>query len=109
LIISLLTAASRPALKPTQPPIQWVPAALSLEAKRPGREADHSLPSSAELKNSWSYTSTLPIHVHGVVFSYSTGTTFTFYLPKIFIVLALFLDSLCYYIIPYNLFRYVGI
>jgi len=26
--------------------------------KRPGREADHSLPSSADIKNVWSYTST---------------------------------------------------
>jgi hypothetical protein len=35
---------------PTQPPIQWVPGALSLGVKRPGREADHSPPSSAEVK-----------------------------------------------------------
>jgi hypothetical protein len=28
-------------LGPTQPPIQWVKGALSLEVKRPGREADH--------------------------------------------------------------------
>jgi hypothetical protein len=32
-----------PALGPTQPPIQWVPGVLS-----PGREADPSLPTSAE-------------------------------------------------------------
>jgi hypothetical protein len=44
------TTASRTALGPTQPPIQWVPGALSLRVKRPGREADHSLPSSAEVK-----------------------------------------------------------
>jgi hypothetical protein len=30
----------------------------SLEVKRPEREADHSPPSSAEVKNAWSYTST---------------------------------------------------
>jgi hypothetical protein len=35
------------------------PAALSLGVKRPGREADHSHKSSAEVKNAWSYTSTL--------------------------------------------------
>jgi hypothetical protein len=29
----------RPAWGPTQPPIQWVPGALSLGVKRPGREA----------------------------------------------------------------------
>jgi hypothetical protein len=35
--------------------------------KRPGREADHSPPSSNELKIAWSYTSTPPEHLHGVV------------------------------------------
>jgi hypothetical protein len=35
----------------------------------PGREADHSRPSSAEVKNAWSYTSTPPIRLHGVVLS----------------------------------------
>jgi hypothetical protein len=34
----------------TQPPIQWVPGAFSLGVKRPGREADHSPPFSAEIK-----------------------------------------------------------
>jgi hypothetical protein len=37
-------------LGPTQPPIQCVQGALSLGVKRPGREADHSPPSSAEIK-----------------------------------------------------------
>jgi hypothetical protein len=32
--------------------------ALSLGVKQPGREADHSPPSSAEVKNAGSYTST---------------------------------------------------
>jgi hypothetical protein len=31
---------------------------ITLEVKRPGREADHSPPSSTETKNAWSYTST---------------------------------------------------
>jgi hypothetical protein len=44
------TTASRTTLGPTQPPIQWVPGALSLGVKRSGREADRSLPSSAEVK-----------------------------------------------------------
>jgi hypothetical protein len=48
--IFLFTTASRTALGPTQPPIQWVPGALSLGLKRPGRKADHSPPSSAEVK-----------------------------------------------------------
>jgi hypothetical protein len=34
--IFLFTTASRPALGPTQPSIQWVPGALSLGVKRPG-------------------------------------------------------------------------
>jgi hypothetical protein len=67
--IFLFTNASRTALGPTQPPIQWVPWTLSLGVKRPGLEADHSLPSSAEVKNDWSYTSTPPIRLHGVVLS----------------------------------------
>jgi hypothetical protein len=29
-------------------------------AKRPGREADHSHPTSVEVKNTWIYTSTPP-------------------------------------------------
>jgi hypothetical protein len=36
---------------PTQPPIQWAPGTHSLGLKRQGREADHSPPSSAEVKN----------------------------------------------------------
>jgi hypothetical protein len=48
--IFLFTTASRTALGPTQPPIQWVPGALSLGVKRLGREADHSHPSSTEVK-----------------------------------------------------------
>jgi hypothetical protein len=67
--IFLFTTASRTALGPTQPPIQWVPGTLSLRVKRQGREADHSPPSSAEVKNVWSYTSTPPIRLHGVVLS----------------------------------------
>jgi len=34
----------------TQPPIQGVPGALYLRVKWPGREADYSPPSSAEVK-----------------------------------------------------------
>jgi hypothetical protein len=48
--IFIFTTASKTALGPTQPPMQWVPGALSLGIKRPGREADHSTPSSAEVK-----------------------------------------------------------
>jgi hypothetical protein len=48
--IFLFTTASRTALGPTQPPIQWVLGALSLGVKRPGREADHLPPSIAKVK-----------------------------------------------------------
>jgi len=41
---------SRTAMGPTQPPIQWVPGALSLGVKWPGQEADNSRPSSTETK-----------------------------------------------------------
>jgi hypothetical protein len=40
--------------------IQWVPGALSSGVKRSGREADHSPPTSAEIKKMWIYTSTTP-------------------------------------------------
>jgi hypothetical protein len=49
--IFLFSIASRLTLGPTQPPIQCVPGALSPGVKRLGREADHSPPSSAEVKN----------------------------------------------------------
>jgi hypothetical protein len=35
---------------PTQPPIQWIPEALSLGLKRPGREVEHSRPPYDEVK-----------------------------------------------------------
>jgi hypothetical protein len=57
----LFSTSSRPALGPTQPPIQGEPG-----VKRPGREADHSPPTGAEVKKMWIYTNSL-IHLHGVV------------------------------------------
>jgi len=35
--------------------------------KWPGHEADHPRPSSAEVKNSWNYTSIPPVRLHVVV------------------------------------------
>jgi hypothetical protein len=46
----LFATASSTALRAKQPPIQWVPGALSRGVKRPGREADHSPPFSTEAK-----------------------------------------------------------
>jgi hypothetical protein len=79
--IFLFTTASRTALRPTQPPIQWVPRALCLAVKRPGREADHS-PSSAEIKE-W-----VELYLHspnmpsrrGAQLKHRDNFTFTLYL-----------------------------
>jgi len=67
--IFIFTTVVRTALGPTQPPIQWVPRALSPAVKRPGREVDHSTLSSGEVKNALSYTSTPSVRLHGVVLS----------------------------------------
>jgi hypothetical protein len=81
--IFLFITASRTALVPTQPRIQWVPGALSLGVKRPGREADHSLPSSAEVKEC------VELYLHppntpswrGAQLKNSTWTTLPLFLP----------------------------
>jgi hypothetical protein len=57
------TTASRMALGPTQPPIDWTLGALFLGVKRP------EPPYSAEVKNAWSYTATSPTSLHSVVLS----------------------------------------
>jgi hypothetical protein len=50
---SLLHRVQTGSAPPPQPPVQWVQ-----EVKRPGSEADHSPPPSAEVKNAWPSTST---------------------------------------------------
>jgi hypothetical protein len=50
--ISLFSIKSRLALIPTQPPTQLVPEVVSSGVKRPGRESDHSHPSSVDVENS---------------------------------------------------------
>jgi hypothetical protein len=49
--IFLLTSESRPALRPTQPPVQWEPGSFPRGKARPGRGDDHSHLSSAEVRN----------------------------------------------------------
>jgi hypothetical protein len=49
--------SSIPVLGPSQPPVQLAKGALSPGVKRPDREADHSPPTSAEVKNTWIHTS----------------------------------------------------
>jgi hypothetical protein len=80
----LFITASRPALGPTEPPIQGVPWALSLGVKRPRREAGHSPPPSAEVKNVWSYAS-IPNTPswRGAQLNHRDIFTFTFTLYKI--------------------------
>jgi hypothetical protein len=63
----LFSMPFRPALGPTQHPIQWVPGAFSPGVERPGREADHSPSTSGEVKRMWIYTSTPPYPLQGVV------------------------------------------
>jgi hypothetical protein len=75
--IFLFATASRTALGPTQPPIRWVLGILSPGIKRPGREADHLSPTSAEVKNTWSYTST-PQYVFMIWLLVKHRVNFTF-------------------------------
>jgi hypothetical protein len=77
--IFLFTTAFRTGLGSTQPPIQWVPGALSLGVKRPGREADHSPPSIVEVKNAWSYTTTPQyVFMEWCLVKHRDNFTFTF-------------------------------
>jgi hypothetical protein len=83
--IFLFITASRTALGPMQPPIQRVLGALSLGVKRPGREAGHSSPSSAEFKE-W-----VELYLHspnapswrGAQLKHRDKFTFNFYLYRI--------------------------
>jgi hypothetical protein len=63
----LFSRSSRPALGPTQPPIQRVLGTLSPGVKRLGCEADHSPPASAEVKKNVDLYIHSPIRLHGVV------------------------------------------
>jgi hypothetical protein len=80
--IFLFAQVSRTPLGPIQLPIQWVLGAVSLGVKRPGREADHSSPSSAEVNNAWSYTSTPP-YVFMAWYLVKHRDNFTFHLLSI--------------------------
>jgi len=70
----LFAPVSRLFLRPTQPPIQWVPGALSLGIKQPDCEAGHSLLFNVEVKNTWSYISTPLICLQGAAL-YKTDTS----------------------------------
>jgi hypothetical protein len=77
------TAASRPALGPTQPPNRRVRGSFP-RVKRAKREADHSPPSSTEVINAWCYTFTPP-YVFMVLYLVKHRDNYIFY--------ALFLHS----------------
>jgi hypothetical protein len=55
-----LTSVSWRALRPTQPPVRWVPGFFPRGKARQRRDADHSPPSSAQARMSRSYTSSPP-------------------------------------------------
>jgi hypothetical protein len=63
------STASRQALVPTQPHIQWVLGVLTPGVEWLEHEADLSPLSNAKAKNALSYTSILLISLHGVVLS----------------------------------------
>jgi hypothetical protein len=65
--IFFFATESTPILGPTQPHTQWLPGALASGVKRPEHEADHRPPSSAEVKNAWSYKSITSTLLHGAV------------------------------------------
>jgi hypothetical protein len=52
-----------------QPPIQWVPRGSFPGGKAAGERIWPLTPSTAEVKNAWSYASIPPIRLHGVVLS----------------------------------------
>jgi hypothetical protein len=54
--IHISSTMSRPALGFVEPSIPWVPGELQPGVKRQGRDADHSPPSSAEVKNGGALT-----------------------------------------------------
>jgi hypothetical protein len=61
--ISLFSTSSRPVPGPTEASTQWVPGDISPGVKRPGRKADHSPPSSAEVKKGGARPSPPPHHM----------------------------------------------
>jgi hypothetical protein len=70
-----LTSVSRPTLRPTQPPVQWVPGVLSLGGKeQPGCDADHSPHLMPKSRISKGYIpGSTPWRLHGVAGQFSSA------------------------------------
>jgi hypothetical protein len=83
----LVSTSSRPALWPTQPPIQWVPGAFSPGVKQPGLEPDHSPPVTADVKKNIDLYVYSPIRLHGVVLLISKGQFY--FLPLSYLIIIL--------------------
>jgi hypothetical protein len=70
--------------RPDRLTTQLIPGALSPRVKRPVRKADHSDPTSVEVKKIWIYTTTLPPppfpSLHYVLNFLRKGTTLNVYL-----------------------------
>jgi hypothetical protein len=64
---------------------------FSVGLKQPVHKADHSSPSSALVKNVWSYTLTSPIHIHGMVLKHEM-----YYHGVVHMDLLYFLPVLCH-------------
>jgi hypothetical protein len=79
--VVFFSIASRPVLGPTTPPIPWVPLALSSEVELQGHETDHSLSSSAGVKNGGAIP-TLPLCLYGIVLHYIIKYKYNFCLIK---------------------------
>jgi hypothetical protein len=77
--IYLFSTASRPALGLTQTPIQWVLGAISPGVMWRGHEADHSPPSTAEVKNGGAIPSLLHMSLchSAYLIKYRDNFTFT--------------------------------
>lgn len=72
----LFSITSRPVFAPIQHPTQWVEG-FSPVVKQPEREFNHKSPSSAYVKNEWSYTSNFALCLHGINRDNFTCTFFT--------------------------------
>jgi len=66
-IIFLFSTTSGPAWGPPSLLPNGHGRLFTLELKRPGHKVDHSPQSSSEIKKAWTYTSTHPIRLNGVM------------------------------------------